>query len=219
MSDRFKYPRTPHLPWSPGGSKDDAYLVDTSHFEEREVVITEKMDGENTTMYRDGIHARSIDSRHHPSRDWVKALHGQICNEIPEGWRLCGENVFAQHSVIYEDLKSYFYLFSVWNAENEALSWEETREWADLLGLVLVPQMYLGPWDEPYVRSIQIDTQIQEGYVVRLSDRFAYEQFGNSLAKWVRSGHVQTDQHWMYAEIIPNQLAADEDEVEGDDES
>lgn len=36
------------------------------------VVITEKMDGENTTLYRDGLHARSLDSRHHPSRNWVK---------------------------------------------------------------------------------------------------------------------------------------------------
>ena len=45
-----------------------------------------------------------------------------------------------------------------------------------------------------------------EGYVVRLAGRFAYADFARSVAKWVRSGHVQTDQHWMYAEIIPNQL-------------
>jgi len=44
----------------------------------REVVVTEKMDGENTTMYCDNIHARSIDGRHHPSRDWVKMTVGEI---------------------------------------------------------------------------------------------------------------------------------------------
>jgi len=220
MSDRYKYPRTPHLPWSPGGAKDDSYLIDTAHFEGREVVITEKMDGENTSMYRDAFHARSLDSRHHPSRDWVKALHGRICNEIPEGWRLCGENVFAKHSVGYTDLESYFYLFSVWNAENEALSWEETKEWAELLGLAPVPQMFRGEWDEAHVRSIEVDTAIQEGYVVRLTDRFAYEDFPSSLAKWVRAGHVQTDQHWMYTEITPNQLAEESaDDMDEEEES
>ena len=81
-NDCTKYPRSPHLPWSEGGTSDDAYLFDTDHFAGKEVVITEKMDGENTSMYRDGIHARSIDGRHHPSRDWVKALHGTICLEI-----------------------------------------------------------------------------------------------------------------------------------------
>lgn len=44
----------------------------------QEVVVTEKIDGENTTMYPDHIHARSLDSNHHPSRNIVKQLHGQV---------------------------------------------------------------------------------------------------------------------------------------------
>ncbi len=206
-----KYPRTPHLPWSPGGTHDDAFLIDTRHFEGREVVVTEKLDGENTTLYRDRTHARSVDSRHHPSRDWVKALHGQVGQEIPEGWRFCGENMYAMHSVPYLNLESYFYLFSIWNEENEALSWEETLEWADLVGVVPVPVMYQGIWDEALVRELTIDPAVQEGYVVRVADRFAYDDFAVSLAKWVRPGHVQTDEHWMYAEITPNRLAQPEE--------
>ena len=86
---RYKYPRTIHLPWSPGVSSDDIRIFDMSHFEGHEVVVTEKMDGENTSIYRDGTHARSIGSRHHLSRDWVKALQGQISYDIPADWRLC----------------------------------------------------------------------------------------------------------------------------------
>ncbi len=211
MADPVKYPRTPHLPWSPGGTSDDAYLIDTNHFAGREIVITEKMDGENTTFYRERMHARSVDSRHHPSRDWVKALHGQIAAEIPDGWRFCGENVYAQHSIAYLNLESYFYLFSVWNAENEALSWDETLEWAELLGLATAPELFRGEWDEETVRGLEIDPSVQEGYVVRRAERFMFDDFANSLAKWVRTGHVQTSEHWMYAEIIPNQLAAPEE--------
>ena len=208
-NDCTKYPRTPHLPWSRGGTSDDTYLFDVRCFEGKEVVITEKMDGENTTMYRDGIHARSVDSRHHPSRDWVKALHASIAHEIPEGWRVCGENVYAQHSIAYESLNSFFCLFSIWNDRNEALSWDETGEWAEMLNLVTVPELHRGMWNEEMIQSFadNLNLEKQEGYVVRLTDRFHFDAFSCSLAKWVRMGHVQTDRHWMFAETIPNRLA------------
>ena len=218
MNAPVKYPRTPHLPWSLGGTSDDAFLFDTSHFDGLEVVVTEKLDGENTSLYRDNFHARSVDGRGHPSRDWVKALHGQIAAGIPEGWRLCGENVYARHSIAYDDLDSYFYLFSIWNEENLALSWDETLEWASLLGLESVPELYRGEWDEALVRDLEIDTDRQEGYVVRIVERFAFTSFETSLAKWVRKGHVQTDQHWMFAEVVPNGLKTDSSPAEEDQE-
>lgn len=94
---RVHYPRTPHLPWSPGASSDDVRVGDLSGLAGREVVVTEKLDGENTTLYADGLHARSLDSAHHPSRAWVKALQGRIGPAIPQGWRVCGENLYARH--------------------------------------------------------------------------------------------------------------------------
>lgn len=204
----YKYPRTPHLPWSPGATSDDIYVADTAIFERREVVVTLKMDGENTTMYRDHIHARSLDSKHHPSRTWVKNLHGAIAHAIPEGWRLCGENLFAEHSIRYEALPSYFMLFSVWDEQNRCLSWEETVEWAALLDLTNVPVLYRGVWNEATVRAIALDATTQEGYVVRTAAGFAYQDFGKHVAKWVRPSHVQTDQHWMNRPVVPNGLQA-----------
>ena len=67
MSDYVKYPRTYHLPWSRPTS-DDKKLVDDSQFYGKHLVVTLKMDGENTSMYEDKIHARSIDSanNNHP---------------------------------------------------------------------------------------------------------------------------------------------------------
>ena len=43
-----------------------------------DLVITEKMDGENTTIHNGGTFARSPDSRYHPSRDWLKAFAASI---------------------------------------------------------------------------------------------------------------------------------------------
>jgi len=108
-----KYPRTTHLPWSEGGSDDDRILRSTEHFRNKIVVVTEKMDGENTTMYSQHIHARSLDSKHHPSRDWVKNFWQQIRFNIPEGYRICGENMYGTHSIHYNNLKSYFLGFSI----------------------------------------------------------------------------------------------------------
>ena len=71
MNRRIKYPTTPHLPFSLGIQSDDRRVQTLDGLVGREVVVTEKMDGENTTMYVDHIHARSLDSRHHPSRDWA----------------------------------------------------------------------------------------------------------------------------------------------------
>ena len=115
MADyRVKYPRTHHFSWSPGRSRDDLVLDGVGHFEAMEsVVVTEKLDGENTTLYRSHSHARSLDSKSHPSRNWLKAFHATISYKIPEDVRVCGENVFAQHSIGYGSLTTYFYVFSI----------------------------------------------------------------------------------------------------------
>ncbi len=203
---RFKYPRTPHLPWSPGGTQDDVHTRSMDFFIGKEVVVTEKMDGENTTMYSDHIHARSVDSRHHPSRDWVKRLHAHIKHNIPSQWRLCGENVYAKHSVHYASLASYFLLFSVWDQRNMCLSWEETIEWTELLGLTPPAILYQGTYKQDWFDSTVIDTERCEGYVLRLASEFHYDQFAESTAKWVRESHVKSDKHWMHKAIEPNQL-------------
>ena len=55
-----KYPRTYHLPWS-SPSSDDRVASSLNHFVGQEVVVTEKLDGENTSLYNDYVHARSLE--------------------------------------------------------------------------------------------------------------------------------------------------------------
>jgi len=207
-----KYPRTLHLPFSQGVSSDDKVLGDLAPFEGKDVVVTLKMDGENTSLYTRGFHARSLDGRHHPSRDWLKAYHATFAHDIPEGWRICGENLYARHSIAYEALPSYFMGFSVWDENNQALSWDDTLEflhcWASRpcrssTGVLLMPRS-LSAWLATGILSEN------EGFVVRAAGPIRYEDFGSSVAKWVRPAHVQTDEHWMHAAIVPNKLAAQE---------
>jgi hypothetical protein len=212
FSDRVKYPRTHHVPWSPGINDDDRVHPDMSAFAGRRVIATLKMDGENTTLYRSGLHARSVDSGSHPSRNWLKAFHARICGDIPDGWRVCGENLFASHSIAYSTLPSYFMGFSIWNEANECLPWDETLEWFELLGIQPVPVLFDGLYDDRILRKLhqpEVDGQEQEGWVLRLADGFNYGAFRTAMAKFVRAGHVQTTKHWMHGQpVVPNRLAS-----------
>jgi hypothetical protein len=205
-----KYPRTQHLPLSPGRTEDDLSLTDTHIFEGKHVVITEKVCGENTTLYSDYAHARSLDSGYHPSRTWVKQLQARVGPDLPQDWRLAGENAFAQHSIAYDKLPSYFLLFSIWNEKNECLSWEETKEWAELLGLETVPVLYEGLWDEEKAYACYPRPQLgeeSEGFVVRNAEGFTYRQFRENVAKFVRAGHVdESATHWMHEGVKQNKL-------------
>jgi hypothetical protein len=216
MTTYRKYPRTYHFPWSPGATSDDKVHQDVEAlFSGREVVTTEKLDGENTTIYADNYcHARSIDSAHHPSRAWVKALAAQVGPDLPEGWRVCGENLFAKHSLGYDKLETYFYVFGIYDQDNRCLSWDETVEWAALLGLQTVPVLYRGPWDADAIQALWTGKSVVgeegEGYVVRVACGFAYEDFARSTAKYVRCGHVTTENHWMKQTVVPNSLRTKE---------
>jgi len=207
-----KFPKIPHLPWSESIDEDDI-LADLSFLKTcNHIVVTEKLDGENTTMYKDLIHARSVDSRNHISRDWVKALWGKIRYMLSDSLRLCGENVYATHSIHYDSLESYFYLFMVFFIDH-CLSWRMTKEWAEALSLEVVPVLYEGPWDEEKIRAcftgISKFGPNQEGYVVRNADSFLMDDFQQNVAKFVRKNHVQTDEHWMNKKVVPNGIILD----------
>lgn len=209
---KYKFPRIAHLPYSEGITNDDKVMKNTSHLEEVPVVVaTIKMDGENTTLYREGLHARSLDSRHHASRAWIKKYHSEIKNIIPEEWRICGENLFAKHSIYYTNLYSYFYVFAIFDHLNSCLGISDMEFFCEKTGLKMVPIFYYGKFNaerihkefEKYCKNSKDEV---EGYVVRPMSYISFENYSNYVAKFVRKNHVQTDQHWMESKLIKNGL-------------
>jgi hypothetical protein len=202
----YKYPRTFHLPWSHPHS-DDKVIQDLSHLRgSHDIVVTEKMDGENTSLYTNYIHARSINGSSHPSRGWVKNFHGKIGYLIPEGMRICGENLYARHSIHYIDLPTFFMGFSVWDGDR-CLDWDDTVEWFELIGITSVPVLYRGPWNEALIRGLGFDSDTREGYVVRTAEAFPMREHRRAVAKYVRAGHLQTPERWE-RQWIPNQVTS-----------
>ena len=225
VEPRWKYPRTPHLPTSPGWTSDDVRAGhDTELRPGLEIVLTEKLDGECTTIYRDGMHARSVNSGYHPSRDRALALTGELSALLPPGMRINGENVYARHSVTYTELPGYLCVFGIWIGPR-CLSWDETEEWCGLLGLPTVPVVWRGPMPadlgvlEAHWRDRCGGEERSEGFVVRDAAAFTRDQFSDRVAKWVRRGHVQTGNHWMHTQVVPNALATAGPETPGSPEA
>lgn len=207
-----KWPRTYHLPFSPGLQNDDRRLPSLNVFEGKRVIATEKLDGEGATMTRERTYPRSPDGRYHPSRDMMKAYHATKATMIPEEWRISGEYMYARHSIEYtrangNALPAWFIGFGAWDAQNTLLEWDETLEVFEMLDIVPATVLYDGVWDENAIVAIAeaLDTTRQEGLVVRLASAMPYPsgkgdkgRFFSGVAKWVRKGHVATDEHWAF---------------------
>lgn len=218
--DDLKYPRTYHLPTSPGLQSDDRRIPGLAPFQDKRVIITEKMDGECTTLTPTRTYARSPDSGYHPSRDWLRAYHARRAANIPDDWRISGEYLYARHSLGYtraagNALGSFFCGFGVWDERNALLDWDTTLEIFAMLEIEPVPVLYDGTFGDDVIARVAatIDTSRQEGFVLRLAARMAYPngsgsagRFFEGIAKWVRPGHVTAERHWMAGPIVPNEL-------------
>jgi hypothetical protein len=211
--ERFKYCRTYHFPWSPGISSDDKiYHEPQAIFGGKECYVSIKKDGENSALYSDGYtHARSIDSQHHVSREWLKSFWAERCYELPTGWRVYGENLYAKHSIAYDNLPSYFMAFSIFDDTNHRLPLDEFLTWCELLGITPVEIVHRfvasGNWDDDVFDLFKkaVDNG-EEGIVMTTVDGFHYDDFSTHLIKAVRANHVQTDEHWRFAQIQQNKL-------------
>jgi hypothetical protein len=211
--DRKKYPRTFHADWSLSLINDDRRIPTYDGLVGREVIVTEKYDGENTTLASTYSHARSLDSVHHVSRDWAKKAHGEIKHLIPDDWRIVIENCYAKHAIWYRRetgnaLPSFAMGLSVWDTEG-ALSWDETLMIFDDLGIIPARTIYRGIWNEELFRQIarEQNPNLIEGYVIRTVDRIQYGKWFMPACKYVREKHVaQGSEFWRTEEIVSNEL-------------
>jgi len=208
-----KYPRTFHLPISLGISSDDKVQHDLSYYDDKKYIVLEKMDGENTSMNKDRVWARSIDSPNTEWRTWVRRIWSEINYRIPDNFTICGENLYAQHSIFYDNLSDYFQVFSVWDGDI-CLSWDDTVSFCKDLNLITVRKIqckyenfkdfYSNFYN--FLIDENFNPEKMEGIVVRPEDTFLREDFSKCVLKYVRSKHIKTDRHWTTQKIVTNKL-------------
>ena len=213
MSKKIKYPRTFHLPYSEKlSSKDDRSHSNDNHFIGKDVIVSIKMDGENTTISNDYCHARSLDSKiDSEDRRWMDNLRMvKINNNLPESYRICGENLFYKHTCEYNNLEDMFYAFSIWD-DKICLSWENTLNICENFNIKVVPVIYEGIYDKEKIIE-KINNYINrsdddvEGFVVRNSSSFHYNEFKYNVSKFVRNTFEIPPNHWRHSIKTINKL-------------
>ena len=200
-----KYPRTYHLPWSKGATSDDKIHKSIDSLLGIDVVITEKLDGSNSAITKDGVYGRShIDFSKNSWDKEIWNLFRLIGKDLSENVYLFGENMEGIHSIEYENLNSFFYLFGVRDS-NIWISWEEVEEYSYILNIPTVPILWKGIINSTedmisLTNKLLLDKSKLggeiEGIVIRNSNNFHNDDFEFNVAKWVRKDHVTTEQHW-----------------------
>lgn len=211
-----KYGRTFHYPFSPGTTSDDRinqdYWTDLQRL--KTLLHTEKLDGENNCLNRHGVFARSHAAP--TTSPWTATLRQfwqQVKGDLGE-LHIFLENLYAVHSLQYQKLEHHFYVFAVREGERW-LSWEEVKFYAAMLDLPTVPEievgatpseknlfeqkiksMVMGPGAFQPVDAATGKPSTMEGIVSRNADAFSSASFAQNVFKWVRKGHVKTDEHW-----------------------
>lgn len=211
-----KYGRTYHYPFSPGTTSDDRINYDYwSDIQKIQTLVhTEKLDGENNCLNKYGVFARSHAAL--TTSPWTVTLREfwqRVKHDFGE-LEIFLENLYAVHSIEYQNLDQHFYVFAVREGERW-LSWEEVKFYAAMLDLPIVPQIeiqstpaVIGEFEQKVLNIVStagafapVDTVTgkpctMEGIVSRNADAFPTEAFAHNVFKWVRKGHVKTDEHW-----------------------
>lgn len=200
-----KYPRTYHIPSSEGTTSDDKISNNIDSLLNVNIVITEKLDGSNTSITKNGVYGRShVDFSSNPwdKKSWE--IWKKIKDDLDDNTYIFGEGMYGIHSIEYSNLKSYFYIFGI-KERDLWLSWDETEDYSYLLDIPTVPILFKGVLhDEKEMNSLinKLTNQKSklggelEGIVIRNSDSFFNIDFKYNVMKWVRKNHVKTDIHW-----------------------
>lgn len=177
-----KYPRSLHAQISLGTTSDDRIMPNgyVDIFSKMDLVLTEKLDGQNLCFNKDGVYARSHTSpTNHPWDKPMIELWNLLKYDLGKGnFELFGESMYAIHSIEYRNLENYFYLFGI-REKGIWLSWEEVKFYAAL-------------FDFPTVPELKINTPLKEFYNTDVKENFILKNWLSYNLKMSWEEYVET---------------------------
>lgn len=188
----MKFPRTPHLPGSKGTS-DDLHM--NYHYNGM-VIATEKMDGSNIMMNREHFITRKGASSRYSLGEWASPMYQVFNNigyKIPKNIWIAGEFLHWRKTINYNQLDSSYMMFGAIK-NNKVLSWEDTKNLSQDLGIPLVKELSsIDTFDKVLLQAHKNWDTEKEGFVIRPIDSFQLPQYSTMVAKWVRSDFTPTE--------------------------
>lgn len=161
-----KYSRSLHAQISLGTTSDDRFMPNgyITAFAAKPLILTEKLDGQNNCLSRYGVFARSHAA---PSRHpWDKPLveRWRLIKDDLHDLELFGENMYGIHSIAYNRLQSFFYLFAV-RQDGRWLSWDEVKFYAGLFDFPTVPELPIRQPLADFVQQCQSENRALESWL------------------------------------------------------
>ncbi len=138
-----KYARSLHAQISLGTTSDDRFMPDgyvRAFAEMEELILTEKLDGQNNCFNKKGVFARSHVATSVLPWDKPMRERWQLIKNDLNDLEIFGENMYGIHTIAYHKLESYFYVFAVREGDRW-LSWEEVKFYAAMLDFPTVPEI------------------------------------------------------------------------------
>lgn len=211
----MKYFKTYHLPFSPGKLKYDKVLNSIYHLLKKNLIFTEKLDGSNICLCKEGVFSRSHAqfAKHH-SFDMLKKIYNNIKNNIPENYLFYGEWLYAVHSIKYDKLPNYLFLFAIYDKNKKVWkNWDFVKEYSYKLNIPTVP--FLGEiccfsvYELENVINLLMKNGSKygneiEGIIIRTNVDFIDPNI--NVAKYVRENHTQTNKNWLFKKTERNIL-------------
>jgi hypothetical protein len=218
MNISQKYGRTYHYPFSLGTTSDDR--INYNYWQDMQQISTllhtEKLDGENNCLNRYGVFARShVAPTLSPWTQQLRQRWESIRHDLGN-LEVFGENLYAVHSIQYRQLEHHYFVFAI-RYLDKWLSWEEVAFYAAFFDFPIVPVLEVVPrpaaltevllqqqvlsWVSQPSQFGSYDTAqnipcTMEGLVSRNAAEYPVADMPHHLFKYVRKGHVKTDEHW-----------------------
>lgn len=212
-----KYPRIPHVPGS--NAMDDDVSVD---YPRGIFLVFEKVDGANLGISLSGgmfsFQNRGgflENKRPHPqwdaAKNWFNQHYWGIMNYLAQhpGHTVFGEWLYARHSIYYDSLPSYFFLYDVFDGE-KFLQYRDFRKEFIYSAGVFVPKYItitsdireFVEWSKlHYSSQYSTDANSYEGFIFR--DVADYSR----AFKYVRSEFTAgIEEHWFNRKLERNSL-------------
>lgn len=188
MQEQSKYCRSLHAHISLGTDSDDRFMPDdyiSAFADMKQLVLTEKLDGQNDCMKKEGLFARShaVPTQH----PWDKPLQQRwnlIKNDLGD-LQLFGENMYGVHTIEYSKLESYYYIFRA-RIKDIWLSWEEVKFYAALFDFPTVPEIpIIHPLKNFISSSLNENVSLQKWLIANLGMSWEeYVQTPGALGGW-----------------------------------
>lgn len=180
------------------------------------ISVEEKMDGANTAIIRNkrgwtlqkrrGLADEGVHQQFSFFWNWARHNEEKIMN-IPIGWIVYGELMYAKHNIYYDELPSYWLVFDIWN-KRKYLRADERNQVAEELGFQAVPLLYFGnerinPFDFMYKKS-RYSKDLAEGIVIKNYRK----QTRGKLVRKEFIKQLEEEDHWLNQKLVRNKISA-----------